>query len=353
MNADFELILEDCLKRMHAGASIEDCLAAYPAQAEALIPLLLVTSRVRKIARPQARPEAVQAGLERILSVVSTQNIAQGVSAQPVSKGWLSRYSERIITTLKIILFGKENTGMKFALRLAIDVMVILVIGGIFTVNASASSLPGDTLYGVKRTWEDVRLSLTLNSQSKQQLQTNLSAQRRQEVQSMLQMRRSGNVEFEGYIQSISADQWVVDGIQVQMLPGTVVQGTPAVGMYVWIYGQIQSDGSLVASQVRIMNQFQPGYQYPGPGMMSTQWQNYNPQSTPMPGNNNWSTHEPTYMPNDQHHSTQMPQPTYQPTYMPQSTYDMHHDQGPTQDWNHDNNWDQHNDSGGSGMWHH
>ncbi len=169
----------------------------------------------------------------------------------------------------------------------------------------------------------------------------------------MMQMRRSGNVEFEGYIQSISADQLVVDGITVQMLPGTVVQGTPVVGTYVWVYGQLQSDGSLVASQIHVMNQYQPGYQYPGPGMMGTPWQNYNPQSTPMPGNNNWSPYGPTYMPNDPHHSTQVPQPTYQPTYMPQSTYNMHHDQWPTQNWNHDNNWDQHNDNGGSGMWHH
>ena len=348
MNADFELILEDCLTRLRSGASIEECLMAYPAQAEALSPLLLVTSRVRKIVRPQARPEAVQAGLERVLTAMSTKSIAQGISNQPISKSWFSRYTERIFTILRTILFGKENKGMKFALRLAMDMVVILVVGLGLTVNASASSLPGDPLYGVKRTWEEVRLGFSLNDQAQQALQNKLLEERRQEVQQLLQLRRPARVEFEGYLQSISADEWVVDGIHVKMQPDTIVQGNPAIGTYVWIRAQIQSDGSLVARQVRVMNENQPVFPYPGPGMTSTPWPYQTPWSTPMPGNSTWPTREPNHMPWATDQSTHMPQPTYDPTHMPMSTYQSPQQPWPTHDSNHDNDWDHHNDSGGS-----
>jgi hypothetical protein len=323
MKADFEVILEDSLVRLRTGASIEEC------------PLLLVTSRVRKIARPQARPQAVQAGLERILVAVPAKKPTGAISTQPISKTGYPRYIERIFTTLRTIIIGKENAGMKLALRLAIDLVVILVIGGLLTVNASARSLPGDSLYGVKRTWEDVRLSLTLNSQAKQQYQNNLSAQRLQEVQQLVQLRRPAIVEFEGTLQSISVDEWVIDAIHVKMQSGTIVEGNPAPGMYVWIRAQIQSDGSLVALLARVMNQNQPGFPYQRPGQT--------PQRTPMPSSSPWPMHQPTYM----------PQSTRQPNHMPSSTYQPHEQATPTYGWDNNNNWHHHDMGGGSGMNHH
>ena len=232
---------------------------------------------------------------------------------------------------------------MKFALRLAMDMVVILVVGLGLTVNASASSLPGDPLYGVKRTWEEVRLGFTLNDQAQQALQNKLLEERRQEVQQLLQLRRPANVEFEGNLQSISADEWVVDGIHVKMQPDTIVQGNPAIGMHIWLRAQIQSDGSMVATQVRVMNQNRPVLPYPGQGPMTTPWPNQqSPWSTPMPGNSTWSTHEPTYM----------PQHSYDPTHMPMSTYQSPHQPMPTNDWNHDNNWDHNNNMDHNNMNH-
>ncbi len=74
MNSDFETILEDRLARLRAGDSLEHCLASYPTQAERLTPLLLAASRVRCLAAPQPRAQAVLAGREQVLAALQAQN---------------------------------------------------------------------------------------------------------------------------------------------------------------------------------------------------------------------------------------------------------------------------------------
>jgi len=167
---EFAWILEDCLQRLRSGQSSEDCLADYPDHAEQLRPLLHVAAHIKTAPTPQPRLQAVQQGRKRMLAAASS-NLGDISSMQAVSTGAFSRYTVRIFTSLKEFYFGKEIHGMKLALRFAIDFAVLLVIGGVLAVNASASSLPGDPLYGVKRTWEDVRLTLTLNDPARQQLQ--------------------------------------------------------------------------------------------------------------------------------------------------------------------------------------
>lgn len=326
MNSDFELVLEDCLARQRAGANLEDCLALYPAQAEVLSPLLLAASRVRTISKPEARPEAIQAGRELVLAALAAKDTTHVFSNPPISKPRFSRYIERIFTILHTILFGKENKGMKFVLRLAFDMMIILVIGLGLTVNASARSLPGDSLYGVKRTWEELQLGFTLNEQARQELQTQMTEERRQEVQQLLKLRRPVIVEFEGDLQSISAEEWVIDGIRVRIQSATVFEGNPTSGMHVWIRAQIQPDGSLVAQLVRAINQPQPAFSNPGPGVTSTPGPGQTPWKTSMPGNPSWYTYEPTRMPWPTDWSTHMPQPTY----MPWSTQGPRQQSGPS-----------------------
>lgn len=239
---------------------------------------------------------------------------------------------------------------MKFALRLAIDLVVILMIGSVLTVNASARSLPGDPLYGVKRTWEEVRLTLTLNDPARQQLQDQFQQLRLEEVRKMIQLGKAGLVDFEGQLESISAGEWVVSGMRVRMLPDTIVEGDPMVGQTVRVRARLQSDGVLTALQVQMQTQASNPVPYPSPVI--------NPTSMPtaMPSHTWEPTHQPAYGP------TQMPRPTYGPTQQPWQNDDhMNNDNhnnmtAPTpwpNDNHHDNNddchdCDRHNNSGGS-----
>ncbi|MGE5223900.1 MAG: DUF5667 domain-containing protein [Omnitrophica WOR_2 bacterium] len=370
MNPNFELVLEDCLRRMRSGVPLENCLSSYPDQAEDLRPLLSAATQVRALPIPQARPKALETNRQRMFAALEQQNWTGNIIKAPVSNPSLSRYTERIWNFLRIFLIGKENKGMKFALRLALDLVIFLAVAGAFTLNASASTLPGDPLYGVKQTWEDIRLSLTTGDQARQQLQTQLEAERRAEIQKLIQLRRPAMVEFMGTLEQMGTDTWVVSGLQFHMLPNTIVMGTPAVGQQVWVRATVQSDGQLVALEVhmdRYMNSA-PGYNgTSAPVQMpsGTPWNNYSggqhPQATP------WLTSMPYDM-HDDHGTWTSPtqQAPISPTQAPAPTYQNHnnypaptqwqqynHNQDPTQCWDcsHDN-WDNHNDMGGGG-WHH
>ena len=115
--------------------------------------MLEMTLAVRSTPAPQARPAAVHAGRQRMLMTAAAKQ-----RPQAVSKSFLSRYAERII----IRITGKENPDMKLIARLALAtfVVAVLIVGGGVTA-ASAQALPGDTLYPVKLTIDDLRLSLT------------------------------------------------------------------------------------------------------------------------------------------------------------------------------------------------
>jgi len=291
MSADFEWVLEDCLKRLRSGQSPEDCLATYPDQAEGLHPLLLVVDHIGAAPVPQPRPQAVQVGRERMLAAAGSKTI-KNTLAQPVSFRAFSRYTVRIFTILKTLLFGKETHGMKFALRLAIAFIAVMMIGSVMTINASAHSLPGDPLYGIKRTWEEVRLTLTLNDPARQQLQDQFRQLRLDEVREMIQRGRTGMVEFEGQVESIAAGEWMVSGIRMHMLPDTIVEGNPEVGQMVRVKARVQNDGTLTALQVQMP------IHHPAPTSSQT------PMSTPRPSYTRWPTHEPTQMPwpTDDHH---------------------------------------------------
>lgn len=222
---------------------------------------------------------------------------------------------------------------MKFALRLTLDLVIILIVGGLLSINASAHSLPGDTLYSVKRTWEQVRLSLTLDDPDRLQLQDQIRELRLDEVREMIQMGRPGTVEFQGQLQSINANEWAVSGIRVGMFPDTIVVGNPEIGQTVQVRARVQNDGTLTALQVRNQTQTQLLVPYPTP--LST----HTPIATPAPSLTPWPTHEPTHA------------PTYQPTQQHGPNYN-HHDSmpGPTAAPHdeHHNDDDHHHNSGGS-----
>lgn len=306
MNSDFELVLEDCLKRLRDGQSPEDCLAAYPDEADGLRPLLLLAGHIRVAPAPQPRLQAIRAGRARMLAAVQSTP-ARNSFAPPVSSGTLSRYTVRIFTHLRTLLFRKVTHDMTFALRLALALVVILVCGAVLAVNASASSLPGDPLYGVKRTWEEVRLTLTLNVPARQQFQDQIRQLRLEEVREMIRMGKTGTVEFVGQLESIAADEWVVSGIPVRMLPDTMVEGDPAVGQTILVQARLQGNGVVTAWQTRVLAQGQPPAAYPEPL----------PSHTPAP--TPWPTQEPTLAPASG--PTPMPWPTAsRPGTMPVST---------------------------------
>jgi hypothetical protein len=59
-------------------------------------------------------------------------------------------------------------------------------------------------------------------------------------------------VEFEGPIESVANDVWVVNGITVAISPVTVVRGVPAPGLAAEVKGALQPDGSVLAKLITV-----------------------------------------------------------------------------------------------------
>jgi hypothetical protein len=83
------------------------------------------------------------------------------------------------------------------------------LVAGIFTVNASASSMPGDLLYEIKLGWEEFRLFLAFDDDFYQELKFKFEAERLYEGEALLGEGREEDVEFLGLIESIGEESWM------------------------------------------------------------------------------------------------------------------------------------------------
>ncbi len=321
MSPEYASMIEDCVQRLRHGQTIEDCLAAYPQQAEGLRPLLQTALRVRTFPVAQPRPQAIQAGRERMLSEAQKKINPR----RPVSFEAISRYTVQIFTNFKILLLGKENKGMKLALRLAIDLVVIFLISSFFGLNASASSLPGDPLYGVKRTWEDVRLGVTLDSHARQSLEAQFALERQKEIQNMIAQGREGTLDIEGLLEAVDSDTWIVGGLAILVEPQTVLEGNFGLGTRVTVQAQVRADGQVVALHIRFHDPLPDSSQTPEPTHTPEATHTSTPPSsmTPMPTH----TSEPTHTPEATHTTmppssmTPMPTHTPEPSHTPEATH--------------------------------
>ena len=128
----------------------------------------------------------------------------------------------------------------------------ILLVMGIGTFFASQSALPGDVLYSTKRTVEGIRLSLIRDLKAQEQLQQEFDEERLREIHRLIEIGREVEVNFDGVIESLVGDEWVVAGIPVMIGDITQVNGVPSVGIEVQIrgrtdFGEVYADEVIVA----------------------------------------------------------------------------------------------------------
>ena len=116
-----------------------------------------------------------------------------------------------------------------YALALA---AALLLAGLGVTARVSASALPGEPLYGVKRAVEAVRQALVTGDAARQALDGALAERRRFEARELQRLGRTAEVEFDGIVED-TADG-VDDGRGVQV-PAAVLTGPAPLGQTVWV----------------------------------------------------------------------------------------------------------------------
>ena len=228
--------LQECLASIHDGQSLESTLARYPAQADQLRRLL----EAANVARSEAAfeiPKSLQGrGRVRVLRQAAEIRVAKAVRRQ------------RVI-------------GPVARMAVSLGLVVILVMTSTRLVSASSGALPGDQLYSVKRSWEDVQLFFVFQANEHQQLESQFTQERLDETSRLLGQGRAAPISFSGLVMHQQDGTWLVSGIRVAITASTLMPARPiGASEPVTITGITRNDGTVVAEQVQLL---QPGVALP------------------------------------------------------------------------------------------
>ena len=254
--------LEYCLQALEDGASMDTVLARYPDLVDELRPILEASLAARRMAAPAPSVETVRRGRVRLLQRTSELRAVR-------------RPGRRFIPFFQ---------RMAFALALA----GVFLLSGTGLVSASSTALPGENLYPVKRTWEDVRLLFVFDPTHREALEGEYEQERLIEISELLREGRTASITFSGVVTLRQGNQLVVAGVPVLLSAQTRYFGDPiAAGMAVTVIGRTQPGGVVIADEIRPLL---PGSVLPVSELSRTP----KPSSVP---SRSW-TSEPSEMPN-------------------------------------------------------
>ena len=249
-------IVEICLQDVENGLELEKILARYPEHAEELRPILQASINARQMAVPAPSSDVVRRNRAKLL-----QHAAQMRETQPVSTNrWFPAFQRLAVVLAMLVLFFVSGAGL---------------------VRASASALPGDGLYSVKRSWEDVTLFFTFDATVRQQLMIEFENERLAEISELAASGRSVRVDFSGTVTRQNGDGWWVSNILVIVseqtdLPDQAVNMDAAVR----VTGTTNGDGIVYAEKIELLpaDAALPEVTDAGPEIEAEQ-----PQTTPQP----------------------------------------------------------------------
>jgi hypothetical protein len=183
MITDLSDILDAALERLRAGESVPAILVRYPAQAEALIPLLNVATALEAI-RPVEIPsfKASLADRNDFLAEI-TRLQPQAVSHGPLIrlKGWIAH---RIPWQLPKLTSQRKEQRRMSALLVKATLIFSMIFGSAGGGAAlAANSLPGSPLYPAKLAMEQMRMDMARDPADQAALNLTLAQVRTQEME--------------------------------------------------------------------------------------------------------------------------------------------------------------------------
>jgi hypothetical protein len=233
MNNLYE-VLEICLQEIDRGDSIETVLFRYPEYADELRPILEGSINARSMAITAPSAEVVQRNRAKVLKHAAQMREREAQAKSSSRRIWFASL-RRVAVTLVVV--------------------AILFVSGTGLVRAASTTLPGDNLYPVKRTWEDMLVLFTFNLQQREALEIEHENERLQELRAVFSSGRSAEVEFSGVATSQNGNEWVIAGIRVLISDRTEVRDGPrTIGSAVRVKGNTQSDGVVLAERVRLLD---------------------------------------------------------------------------------------------------
>ncbi len=245
MNNPLYDALEICITDLERGATLDSCLAQFPALAGDLQPILESAQQARAFSQNTLPTGAYRRARTRVL-----QAAAELRQQKPAP-----------------LPFWKRGPSPARPFRLAFTALAMLIFllsGGTGLVSASSNALPGDHLYPVKRSWEGFRLSLTFNPLEREHLERSYEKERVSEIHELFTKKRMEQVYFQAIVESQASDFWVVDGLKIRIDHDAKIDAAITIGSLVEIKGETD-DGILKAEEIRLIAPPTPPAAYPKP----------------------------------------------------------------------------------------
>ncbi len=171
MNRKLDRVIDECLSRVQAGdETVQDCVQAYPELKDVLEPMLALALRVNETLAPEKPDEQyVRNAKLRILNRVKVSVTSNS------SKSVQSRRAPHID-------FRRRRWSTVIA---GVVIAAMLFGSGIGLRQASASALPGDSLYPVKRAGEEIQLAFSFSTGGDMALLYDFAESRLEEAQTL------------------------------------------------------------------------------------------------------------------------------------------------------------------------
>ena len=220
--------LEISLQEIERGADLDTVLFRYPDLADELRPILEASVNAKRMAVPAPSVDVVRRNRARVLQHAAQMREAQ---VSPSRRVWFASLRRAAVT---------------------LAVVAMLLISGTNLVSAASVTLPGDNLYPVKRTWEDVLLLFTFDLQQREALEIEHENERLHELRDIFAEGRAAEVEFAGVVTQQNGNEWVVSGVPVVISAQTEMRDGPiAIGSAVRVKGETIGNGVVLAERVR------------------------------------------------------------------------------------------------------
>ncbi len=160
MASAVERVIEESLEGLERGRSIEEILVEYPIHNETLRPVLATASGLLSL--KIAHSVGTQSySLEQFLSAASAKS------------------AESVGNTRLVWSFGR-----RMAVSLSVMLILLFIVSLSLTLAAQAA-VPGDALYGIKMTVEDIRLALVRERIGRDRLKSEFNQNRIEELEEL------------------------------------------------------------------------------------------------------------------------------------------------------------------------
>jgi Domain of unknown function (DUF5666) len=218
----------ECLARLDAGATVDECLAAYPQERAALEGPLRLATRLRALPGPAPLPPVARA---RLTTQVLEQVAAQRASITGSARSPSARPTQRAFDASALLAGILRAMGYRGALSViwlrvaSVAIAVVLVL--LLSAGALAAAravirviVPPQPTAAPASTQPTLAPAETFN--------------------------------LDGPITQLAPDGWIVNGMPVALDPQTAISGTPALGAVAHIRGPLQDDGALLARSITV-----------------------------------------------------------------------------------------------------